>query len=67
MQKKKENSTYHGKPVRLSLGTFDEVMGLKDNGNYNSAQDVIHEAVQVLKKRKKKDVNPSQILDSLGI
>lgn len=69
MAKKKPNSTYLGKPVRLSLGTFDEVMGLRDSGGYDSAQDVIQEAVQALKEKKKRGraSDPPGLLDALGI
>lgn len=68
MPAKKSNSTYLGRHVRLSLGTYDEVLGLKAAGNYNSAQEVIQEAVQALKEKKgKKGLSPSEILGSLGI
>lgn len=66
----KKKTTYNGKFARLSLGTFDEVMGLKEQLNYDSADAVISDALTALKTKKKnkgKVVNSSQILDSLGI
>ncbi len=54
MTKRKTNSTYLGRHVRLSVGTYDEILGLKENGDYDSAEEVIHEAVASLKVKKKK-------------